>query len=93
MAHFTHLGWSRMLKPFWTDYDHQGPLPGVDRILCGAGNLENWIPWISLYLAGSMTLTDGCNGQETPLRNSLAWDLDFTDPTLTFYSFTIRSRG
>ena len=24
VAHFTHLGWSQMLKPFLTDYDHQG---------------------------------------------------------------------
>ena len=48
-----------MLKPFLTDYDHQGPLPGVDRFLHDAGNLENWIPWISLYLAGLMTLNYG----------------------------------
>ncbi len=59
MAHFTHLGWSRMLKPILTDYDHQGPLSGVDRFLYDAGNLENWIPWISLYLAGLMTLNFG----------------------------------
>ena len=43
-----------MLKPFLTDYDHQGPLPGVDRFLYDAGNLENRIPWISLYLAGNV---------------------------------------
>ncbi len=48
-----------MLKPFLTDYDHQGPLPGVDRFFYDVGNIENWIPWISLYLAGSMTLTGG----------------------------------
>ncbi len=59
VAHFTHLGWLRMLKPFLTDYDHQGPLLGVDRFLYDVGNPENWIPWISLYLAGLMTLNFG----------------------------------
>ena len=44
-----------MLKHFLTDYDHQGPLPGVDWFLYDAGKLENRIPWISLYLAGLMT--------------------------------------
>ncbi len=37
-----------MLKTFLTDYDHHGPLPGVDRFLYDARILENWIPWISL---------------------------------------------
>ncbi len=55
----------------------------MDRFLYDAGNLENRIPWISPYLAGSMTLTDGFSGQETPLSHSLAWDLDFTKPKLT----------
>ncbi len=39
-----------------------------------------------------MTLADGFNGQETPLRHSLAWDLDFTEPKLTFYSLKMKSR-
>ncbi len=48
------------------------------QVLYNVGNLEKWIPWISLYLTGSMTLTDGFNGQETPLQfnpklTQIAW--------------------
>ena len=46
MANFKQLGWYSMLKPFLTDYDRQGPLPGVDSFLDDVGNLENRIPWI-----------------------------------------------
>ncbi len=88
----TYFGWCFKVVPFLTDYDHQGPLPGVDRFLYNAGNLENQIPWIFLYLAGSMTPMFGWNRQETLLRPSLECDLDLTEAKLTYCSLTIRPR-